>query len=651
MTVRNQDTALTFPRYRKRLCGWMFLLMAGCGHALRAPEDQIFRGQSPVGTEDSGRIPGNAANRSVVDLARDPRDPGTFVDERNSGEFHYSSEPRRFPGQHPAQHSVPGGHTGLQLVPGPVGQSASPVNVYLPVTLHEAVSSALSSSNAILVLNGGVNVASITPYDVEIARQRVEIEKGRFYPRLTGTYEQSDIDLPPNAFFGPGITTSTRRDLTDASARVTQPLPTGGSLSMGIEPPLAYLYLPNGVNPGQFNPTYSADYVLRVSQPLLRNAGTAVTLAPIRIAQLQTDQTRWDLEETLNDQVRSIEQAYWRLYAAHIQLQAVRSIIPVAEESVRVQELRMQAERSIHADVARARFQLEGFRNTEQALQATVRRRVLELRQLMGGDAYLQPLLLPSEQPPDVPPPSDAEACVATAYSQRPLLNELRAEMAERRTALLVANNGVLPQVDLRGEYRSSGISNQLDNAFRQANTSDYTSWTMGVGVEIPIGNKIQLSRRNVAEKELMKSQVLLAANEKNVAFEVTQAVSDLQSQWERVQIARRQAEQTQEWLRVSQIRYHQPPAAGSSQDGLLLALSDLQSAMRAYVDAVGDVGSTLAEYQTMLADLRKAQGTSLYEWQGQESAPSQPITAGHIGPANFSYRSGPGVGHSLPSN
>lgn len=546
----------------------------------------------------------------------------------------------------PSPNPVPGGHAGLQpaSVPGRPGQAVPAPNVYLPVTIHEAVSSSLSSSAAVLVLNGGVNVASITPYDVEIARQRVEIEKGRFYPRLTGTFEQSDIDLPPNAFFGPGITTSTRRDLTDASARVTQPLPTGGSLSMGIEPPLAYLYLPNGVNPGQFNPTYSADYVLRVSQPLLRNAGTTVTLAPIRIAQLQTEQTRWDLEENLNNQVRSVEQAYWRLYAAHIQLEAVRAVIPVAEESVRVQELRMQAERSILADVARAKFQLEGFRNTEQAARATVRRRVLELRQLMGGDAYLQPLLLPSEQPPDVPPPVDAGSCVETAYAQRPLLNQLRTEMAERRTELVVASNGVLPQVDLRGEYRSSGISNQLDNAFRQANTSDYTSWTMGVGVEIPIGNKIQLSRRNAAEKQLMKSQVLLAANEKNVAFEVTQVVSDLQAQWERVQIARRQAEQTQEWLRVSQIRYHQPPAAGSSQDGLLLALSDLQSAMRAYVEAVGDVGSTLADYQTLLADLRRAQGTSMYEWQGQEASMNEPVTAGHIGPGEFSYRANSGA-------
>lgn len=432
---------------------------------------------------------------------------------------------------------------------------------------------------------------------------------------------------------------------------MTQPLPTGGSLSVGIEPPLAYLYLPNGVTPGQFNPTYSADYVFRVSQPLLRNAGTDVALAPIRIAQLRTDQTRWELEEALNDQVRSVEQAYWRLYAAHIQLEAVRAIIPIAEESVRVQELRMQAERSILADVARARFQLEGFRNTEQALRATVRRRVLELRQLMGGDAFLQPLLLPSEQPQEIPPPMDIGACVATAFSQRPLLNELRTEMAERRTQLTVAKNGVLPQVDLRGEYRSSGIDDQLGSAFDQANTSDYTSWTLGVGVEIPLGNKTQLSRRNVAEEELMKSQILLAANEKKVAFEVTQVVSDLQAQWERVQIARRQSEQTQEWLRVSQIRYHQPPAAGSSQDGLLLALSDLQSAMRSYVDAVGDVGSTLSDYHTLLADLRKAQGTSLYEWQGQETVVTHPVTAGHIGPANFSYRASPGIGHSLPSN
>ena len=229
----------------------------------------------------------------------------------------------------------------------PLQQTAADPPVYLPLTLREAIESALSDSSVIRVLNGGVNLASITPTDTLIAAQRIELEQGRFQPRLSANYDASHIDQPPNAFFGPGIAANTRRDATSASARVTQPLKTGGSLSLGLEPPLAYLFLPNGVDPGEFNPLYSTDYVLRVSQPVLRGAGREIATAPIQIAQLQANQSRFELEESLNDQIRSVTEGYWRLYAAHLQLEAVKAVLPLAEESVRIEELRFQAERKI----------------------------------------------------------------------------------------------------------------------------------------------------------------------------------------------------------------------------------------------------------------------------------------------------------------
>ena len=115
--------------------------------------------------------------------------------------------------------------------------------VYLPLILREAIESALNDSSVIRLLNGGVNLASIAPTDTLIAAQRIAPEQGRFQPKLSANYDASHIDQPPNAFFGPGIAADTRRDATSASARVTQPLKTGGSLSLGIEPPLAYLFL------------------------------------------------------------------------------------------------------------------------------------------------------------------------------------------------------------------------------------------------------------------------------------------------------------------------------------------------------------------------------------------------------------------------
>ena len=522
-------------------------------------------------------------------------------------------------------------------------QSVEPA-IYLPLTLRDAIEAALMDSSVVRVLDGRVNVATILPTDVLIAEQRIAVEQGRFQPRLTANLDRSIIDQPPNAFFGPGIAANTSREMSSVFARVTQPLTTGGSLSVGFEPPLAYLYLPKGVDPGQFNPIYSTTYVARVIQPVLRGAGRGVALAPIQIAQTQANQSRWALEDVLNSQIRSITEGYWRLYSAHLALEAVKTILPLAEESVRVEELRWKADRSILADVARARFQLNGFRRTQSLMQGNLRKRVLQLRQLLGGQPDVLPFFLPSERPSETPPPEDVPTLVQVAISNRPSLNFIREQLREKNIVLRVAENQVLPSLDLHGEYYINGLADRLSDSFRQAATSNYTDWTLGLGMEVPIGNKTARSRRQIAELDVARVHIRLNALEQNVAFEITELVSDLHAQWQRLEIAKLQAQETQEWLRVSRIRYTQPQASNSRQDWLLLALTDLQSAMRSYVDAVSDVGEALAEYNTLLADLNQAEGISVYQWRQQATQATDGGTrSGHTGILNQDYRANPG--------
>lgn len=522
------------------------------------------------------------------------------------------------------------------------GTQRPPEQMFLTLSLREAIEAALMDSSVIRTLEGRVNVAMITPADVEIARWNVVSEQGQFQPRLSGNYDGTRVDQPPNAFFGPGISANTRRDVVDAGVSLNQPLQTGGLVSVGLEPATAYLYFPDGVDAGQFNPSYSTDYVLRVNQPVLRGAGADVALAPIRIAQIEENVSRYNLEEVLNAQIRSITEGYWRLYAAHLQVQAVRAVLPLAEESVRIETLRMNADRSILADVARARFQLDGFCRTETTMQATLRRRVLQLRQLMGGQPLVDPLLLPAEPPQEIPPPQDTAELIQTAMQSRPALNALRQRIAEKQQVLLVARNNVFPNVDVRGEYRMNGLADQLDDSFQQASSSDYTDFTLGFGVDVPIGNKTARSRRRMAELNVARDQIRLKALEQNVAFEITELVSDLEAAWQRLQIAKRQTTETQEWLRVSRIRYTQPPTGNSSDDWLLLALTDLQSAMRSYVDSISDLSEAVADYNTLLAELQQAQGVAIYQWQQSEPVPV-PLIGGHAG-LSGDYRSDPGA-------
>ncbi len=534
---------------------------------------------------------------------------------------------------------IPGPSVTPQIAQGSAATAPTEPVIYLPLTLRVAIEAALMDSTVVRVLDGRVNVATITPTDVLMTEQRIAAERGRFQPRLTANLDGSRINEPPNAFFGPGIAADTRRDTANVFTRVTQPLATGGSLSIGLEPPLAYLYLPNGVGAGQFNPIFSTDYVLRVNQPVLKGAGRGIALAPIQIAQTQANQSRLALEEVLNSQIRSITEGYWRLYAAHLELEAVKTILPLADESVRVEELRWKADRSILADVARARFQRDGFRRTQSVMQGNLRKRVLQLRQLVGGQPEVQPLFLPSEKPSENPPPEDVSPLVQVAIDRRPSLNALREQLNEKRILLRVAENQVLPSLDLRGEYYMNGLAQQLDESIKQAAASNYADWTLGVGMDIPLGNKTAQSRRRIAELDMARVHIRLTALEQNVAFEITELVSDLHAQWQRLEIAKLQTQETQEWLRVSRIRYTQPQGSGSSQDWLLLALTDLQSAMRAYVDAVSDVGQALAEYNTLLAELNQAQGISVFQWQQEATAVT---LGGHAGIMNQDYRANP---------
>jgi outer membrane protein TolC len=185
-----------------------------------------------------------------------------------------------------------------------------------------------------------------------------------------------------------------------------------------------------------------------------------------------------------------------------------------------------------------------------------------------------------------------------------------------------------------------NGLDERLDDAFSQASSRQYTDTTVGVGVNVPIGNKTARSRRRMAELEIARDRMRLNALEQNVSFEIVQLVSDLEASWQRMQIAKRQTKETQEWLRVSRIRYTQPPAASSSQDWLLLALTDLQSAMRSSVDAITDLSEAVADYNTLLAELQEAQGVSVYEWRQSQS--EQSVLGGHSGLMSTDYRSSP---------
>lgn len=484
-----------------------------------------------------------------------------------------------------------------------------------PLPLQQAVLMGLQRSEVIRTLSGSVRIEPITTLDPAIADAELRKESARFDPKASAAYFGSQINQPPDSFFGPGLETNTRRDEANFAAGLEKLWPWGTTTRLTYDPSLGYLFFPQGTSSG-FNPAYTTATVFELRQPLLRAGGWKVNAAPIQIAAARADQTQWEVTQVTIAQLRSITEAYWRLHAAMIALQSVESVLPLAEEVVRIEQLRLESQRSIYMDVARASVNVENLKRQRSQAQLNVTEREYDLRQLLGLPTYDGTLLTPIDTPSQLKANFDVGTLVQTAYTRRPDLNRRRSRRQEQEWRLVAAQNGKLPQLDLRALYRTSGLESRLDDSLNQMAEFNYTDWTLGLEFSVPLGNRRAKADVESAQLQLMRELALLRGFEEQVVFEFADLIAELQTTWERYESAMRQMQYTQEWLRLARIRFSSPPAANRGDDWLLLALYDYQVAMQSYITASTTASEMLAAYNTLLVRVEETQGTLLDRWQ-----------------------------------
>lgn len=481
------------------------------------------------------------------------------------------------------------------------------------LSLRDAIQVSLSKSDVVRTLSGGsVQIADATGYDPALRQQSANIYAAVFDPKLSMGYVGSRINEPSGTFFGPGIPQNVRRDEGDFIASVSKTWSTGASTSIGYLPPLGYLFYPLGTT-GQFNPTYTSDLVITAQQPLMRGAGWTVNLAPIRIAQLRTEQSVWDVKEAVMSQVRSVEQAYWDLQAALITADALESVLPLMSEVVRIEGHRAKLEMSTAADVARASIQFDSFQQQRVSARNDAIAKELRLRNLMAGEVWDGTRVVPIDLPRSAPVPMDHASAVDNAMQYRPDLVRQRLGVRIRELEYAVARNGLKPQLDLQMLYRANGIGQMLDESLQQMLTLQYSDWTVGATFSVPLGRRAAKATMNAAELQLVRDRAVLAQSMQNVGFALADLIRESEASFSQFELALRRVHNSREWIRTARTRYATPPPSeDGNQNWLLLALYDYQNALRMHVDATSEAAQSLARYNTLLARLEEAQGVLL---------------------------------------
>jgi outer membrane protein TolC len=165
-----------------------------------------------------------------------------------------------------------------------------------------------------------------------------------------------------------------------------------------------------------------------------------------------------------------------------------------------------------------------------------------------------------SDRLPDVPPEGlnlkQDEAVRQALESRADYL--MQKKVIEREGVQLVyARNQALPRVDLVATYGRNGLALSPYNAYRWSTMSDYPTWSVGLQVQIPLGEN-KMGRADIAAASLRRENALLTlkALEVQIANDIDTSLNLLASAVERWIHWRDVARREQQQLDMERKRY-----------------------------------------------------------------------------------------------
>lgn len=240
------------------------------------------------------------------------------------------------------------------------------------------------------------------------------------------------------------------------------------------------------------DPAWASDMTLSVDQPLLRGFGEAANTATIRLSRNLERRAIQQLNLDLLELVANVETAYWDLLVAWRNLVIQEWLVMVGEDVRDVLERRrdFDVRPAQYADavatveqrkaaVLRARLQVQ---TASDALKALLN----DPRIPLGSEA----LIVPVDDTFDAAVDIDFPAALRTAVRSRPDIHQALLGIDDAAIRQQLADNARLPMLNLRGQLTLSGLDDTVGRSYDDAFSTDFTTYSLGLGFEVPIGNR-----------------------------------------------------------------------------------------------------------------------------------------------------------------
>ena len=502
----------------------------------------------------------------------------------------------------------------------------------LEISLPEAVQLAFEHNLDIRVVR----------YDRSIADERVTTAKGQFEPSLFfgipgaigvtpfptggafgggvgfGGLGYSDQRFPASTALA-GADVTTQRSFASLFDFQQQ-------LGFGLRYDVSYVASRTDSNSifNSLNPAWNNTVAVSVVQPLLNGRGRAATEAPLLLARANTAVSRASFVAQVEQVLLQVERAYWELVFAERDLKVKQSSQRLALEQLERTQAQVEVGLIAPVEATQAEVQVAG-RETD----LIVARNALDnsrdaLRALLRADrlpAGWDTQLIATEEPTVVATEIDVNAAIQQARERRAELAGAQATINARQVEVKATRNALLPKLDLIGQLSANGIGGDLivrdgffggevievipggyNDAVKELLGLDFTSWSAGFNITIPLGNSTAEGNYAQATLNEERARTERLRTEQQVVLEVRQAARGVRTAFEAVKSTGKTRELAEEQLRIETDRF----GVGMSTNFEVLQFQDQLAVSRSQ-----ELRARI-EHRRATAELARATGTLL---------------------------------------
>ncbi|HZM04548.1 MAG TPA: TolC family protein [Candidatus Saccharimonadales bacterium] len=343
---------------------------------------------------------------------------------------------------------------------------------------------------------------------------------------------------------------------------------------------------------------------LTLDQPLLKNSWIDSARANILMAKKTIQYDELAFRQLVMTNISLTEQTFDELNYALGNVKVQEDAVGLAAQLVGENKRKVQAGVLTALDVAQSQSQLASARAALLAARQLVVTDENALKSLITDKyrRWFDIQLIPVEKLLPVPERFDLEESWQTALAKRPDILQARVNVERLDVNRRFQKNQLFPQLDVTGSYGRTGLSTDLGTAYDQIPGNNFPSYSYGMILSFPLGNRAARNNYKAAKAYLQQAQLQYQLVEQNMLIQVQNTIETARSDFEQINATRDARVYAEEALNAEQRKLE----VGTSTPFVVLQLqSNLTAARSAEIRA-------LADYNEALVQLSQYEGTIL---------------------------------------